>query len=119
MVGVAARAWMRLIAADPEFTWSGTLFIVGLFTVVGTAQGCALAVRRRRWPRWAQAIVRVLAGAAALLLGAGAGSVLIVTLVCAPLAIARTGWRRSVRVVLAGLAAANADRPAADAGAAS
>ena len=60
--GVVARAWMRLITEEPEFTWSGTLFIVGLFAVVATVQGCALAVRRRRWPRWAQAPVRVLAG---------------------------------------------------------
>ena len=28
-LGVIARAWMRLITEDPEFTWKGTIFIVG------------------------------------------------------------------------------------------
>ena len=106
--GVVARSWMRLITEEPEFTWSGTLFIVGLFTIAATVQGCALAVRRRRWPRWAQAPVRVLAGAVALLLGAGAGMIMLPTLVCGPLAIGRTTWRRGVRVGLAAIAGANA-----------
>jgi hypothetical protein len=106
--GVVARAWMRLLTEEPEFTWSGTMFIIGLFAVVATVQGCALAVRRRRWPGWAQAPVRVLAGAVALLLGAGAGMIMLVTLVCGPLAIARTSWRRWIRITLAGLAGANA-----------
>jgi hypothetical protein len=106
--GAVARAWMRLITEEPEFTWSGTLFIIGLFTVVATVQGCALAVRRRRWPRWAQAPVRVLAGAIALLLGAGAGMIMLPALVCGPLAIGRTPWRPWIRVTLGVLAAANA-----------
>ena len=28
--GVLARVWMRLITTDPEFSWAGTLMIVGL-----------------------------------------------------------------------------------------
>ncbi len=108
MWGVVARAWMRLITEEPEFSWSGTLFIVGLFAVVATVQGCALAVRRRRWRRWAQAPVRVLAGAVALLLGAGAGIVMLPTLVCGPLAIGRTTWRRWIRIALAAVAGVNA-----------
>ncbi|HSP27497.1 MAG TPA: hypothetical protein VLN74_03025, partial [Ilumatobacteraceae bacterium] len=34
-LGVVARWWMRLISDDPEFTWSGTIFIVLAFTVMG------------------------------------------------------------------------------------
>ena len=106
--GAVARAWMRLITEEPEFSWSGTLFIVGLFAVVATFQGCALAVRRRRWPGWAQAPVRVLAGVVALLLGAGAGMIMLPALVCGPLAIGRTTWRRWIRISLAAIAGVNA-----------
>ena len=35
-LGIVARAWMRLISEDPEFSWSGTLFIVIGFTCSGS-----------------------------------------------------------------------------------
>ena len=31
--GVVARAWMRLISADHEFSWGGTLAIVAIFAL--------------------------------------------------------------------------------------
>ncbi|MET0459447.1 MAG: hypothetical protein ABW195_09370 [Ilumatobacteraceae bacterium] len=105
--GATARAWMRVVSSDPAFSWSGTLFIVGLFTVVGTAQGVALAVRRARWPRWAQTVVRVPVAFVGLLLGFGAGTVMLPALVAGPLALGRTDWRRGVRWVLAGVVALN------------
>ena len=37
-LGIIARAWMRLISDDPQFTWDGTIFIVGGFTVFGFTQ---------------------------------------------------------------------------------
>jgi len=37
-LGVTARAWMRFIADHPEFTWTGTMFIVIGFTVFGSTQ---------------------------------------------------------------------------------
>ena len=39
--GVVARTWMRFITADPEFSWSGTLTIVGVvaFVVVVVMSG--------------------------------------------------------------------------------
>src|SRR3954454_7152387 len=49
--GVALRAWMRLVSTDPDFTWSGTGYIVGAFTVLGAMVGLATAGRRREW-RW-------------------------------------------------------------------
>jgi hypothetical protein len=105
--GVAARAWMRVVAGDPDFTWSGTLFIVGLFTVVGGAQGIALAVRRARWPRWAQTIVRVPAAFVALFLGFGAGVVMLPALMAGSLALGRTDWPRRGRLALGGVVAVN------------
>ena len=38
--GVAARAWMRLVSTSPEFSWSGTLMIVGLSAIFGLSSGC-------------------------------------------------------------------------------
>jgi hypothetical protein len=37
-LGVIARFWMRWISTDPEFSWSGTIFIIGAFTIFFTAQ---------------------------------------------------------------------------------
>ena len=99
---------MRLITSDPAFSWSGTLLIVGIFTIAGTAQGIALAVRRRGWPRWAQTVVRALALFAALLLGGGAGIVMLPALVTGSLALGRHDWPRALRAVLGAVAVLNA-----------
>jgi hypothetical protein len=106
--GVVARAWMRLISADPEFTWSGTLFIVVAFTIAGCAQGVAWAVRQRGWPRWTQAIVRALALVLVLPLGSGAGVVMLPAIVTGSLAVGCTGWPRWLRLALATVAVVNA-----------
>jgi hypothetical protein len=106
--GVVARAWMRLITADPEFTWSGTTFIVVGFTLAGGAQGVAWAVRERGWPRWAQAIVRSFALVLALPLGAGAGIVMLPAIVTGSLAAGRTDWPMWLRIALASVAVINA-----------
>lgn len=51
--GVLARVWMRLISTNPEFSWSGTLFIVGVSAVgglgLGLVSGAQAAGRRARW----------------------------------------------------------------------
>ena len=45
--GVVARGFMRLMTVTPEFTWSGTLYIVGTATVVvgpaATETACGMA----------------------------------------------------------------------------
>lgn len=52
--GVAARAWMRLISNEPEFSWSGTLLIITFAAVGGLGMGLvggARASGRRSWWR--------------------------------------------------------------------
>jgi hypothetical protein len=44
--GVVARAWMRVVAKNPEFTWSGSLAITIGFMVFGVTQSGALAARQ-------------------------------------------------------------------------
>jgi len=54
--GILARMWMRLISTNPEFSWSGTLFIVGLAALLGAGVGlvdAALRTGRSRWWRLA------------------------------------------------------------------
>jgi hypothetical protein len=68
--GVAARVWMRLVSTQPEFSWAGTLFIVGLAALLGAGVGVSWSLRaghgRRR-------VVRVLPLLPGLLLFAGQG----------------------------------------------
>ena len=51
--GVVARAWMRMVSTSPEFSWSGTLAIVGLSAIVGLLVGLSWRARQGTgWRRW-------------------------------------------------------------------
>src|ERR687898_224194 len=50
--GIDARVWMRFISTDPEFTWSGTLFIVIGFGVAGLGEAVGLFRLCRGVPRF-------------------------------------------------------------------
>jgi hypothetical protein len=107
VLGWAARAFMRLVAEEPEFTWSGTLFIVGLFTVFGLVQGIVDAGRAASTTRWVTGPLRLLGGLFYLPLGMGAGTLMAPFLWCGALAWWHPGWRRWLRAVLGGIAVLN------------
>ena len=98
-LGIVARAWMRLIAEDPDFTWDGTIFILGAFTVFGVTQSVAAVVRRRAKRRWAVRVGRTLGMIGMLPLFVGAGAIMLPTVVGGGLARARVDWHRYVRVI--------------------
>ncbi len=50
--GVAARVWMRLISTDPEFSWTGTGYILGAGAVTGLGFGIMYGVRLAGRSRW-------------------------------------------------------------------
>jgi hypothetical protein len=51
--GVLARAWMRLVSTEPEFSWFGTLMIVLLSAVFGLLIGLSWQARHATgWRRW-------------------------------------------------------------------
>jgi hypothetical protein len=53
MWGAAARVWMRLLSTAPEFSWFGSLMIVGVSGVFGAGVGVSAVARQRRgWRRW-------------------------------------------------------------------
>ena len=56
--GVLARIWMRLISSDPEFSWTGTLAIIGLAALLGCGV-CLVAASSRagRSLWWTLAVV--------------------------------------------------------------
>jgi hypothetical protein len=104
-LGIAARAWMRLISEDPEFSWSGTLFIVIGFTVFGFGQSIVAVTRSRLGRRWKVTCVRAVGAVTMLPLFVGAGSIMFPTVIGGGLAVARTQWRVGWRIACAVLAA--------------
>lgn len=99
-LGIVARWWMRLISTDPEFTWTGTIFIVGAFGLAGFAQALAAAARRAGWRRRWTTMTRIGAGVLTLPVFTGAGAIMLPTVLAGALA----RWRRfrpAVRAILA------------------
>lgn len=100
--GVLIRLWMRLISTNPEFTWGGTLYILGAATILGV--GVAGAAAGRRSPRrWARRVTRVLGGISLIFLSVAAGVILVASVLPATLALAERRWWMIVRVALFGL----------------
>src|SRR5687767_10113733 len=67
--GLNARLWMRFISTNTEFTWSGTLFIVIAFGIVGLAQSGAYLARRADLGRRPMTVLRVVGVISLLPLG--------------------------------------------------
>src|SRR4029450_10528507 len=106
-LGVGARAWMRLIADQPDFTWNGTLFIVIGFTIFGFAQSITAVAARSARHRGSRIGGRGGGGVAgrgggvvrSLPLFVGAGSIMLPTVVAGGFANARRSWPTPARVV--------------------
>lgn len=96
--GIDARVWMRYISTDPEFTWTGTLFIVIGFGIAGLAQAGAYLGRRAGLRRPRMTVLRVMTFAGLLPLGMAAGGPMFPTVVLAPLAITHTEWSGRMRL---------------------
>lgn len=88
--GVVARAWMRLISDKPEFTWSGTLYIVGAATIVGLGTAVAAASRRNHWHPLHRRIATLLGAGSVVLLAAAAGAIVVPTVIIGGVALSRT-----------------------------
>jgi hypothetical protein len=102
--GINARLWMRFISTDPEFTWSGTLFIVIGFGIAGLAQSGAYLGRRANLPRPAMTVLRVVAVIGLLPLGGAAGASMFPTIILATLALTHQSWPRWLRRIVGAVA---------------
>jgi hypothetical protein len=98
--GVLARVYMRLVSTDPSFSWSGTLFILGLAGTFGALLGLVHAARTLGRPAWWR--LAVLPG---LLLFAGPGIVLFPAVLLGGLAWGTRAWW-PLRALAAGAALA-------------
>ena len=97
--GVLARVFMRLITTTPEFSWAGTLLIVGLSALLGGGIGLVAGARAAGRSRWWR-----LAPVPGLVLFASPGMVLLPGAVGVALAASvRRVWLR-VLLSVAGLA---------------
>lgn len=99
--GVLARVWMRMISTAPEFSWSGTLLIIGFAALAGLGLGLVQGARargRRRW--WRLGVLLALP-----IVSAGQGLVLAPAFWLGGLALSGRG-PRPLRVVLGALGAA-------------
>lgn len=103
MWGVAIRAWMRLIAEDPDFSWSGTIFILMASVLAGFGAALAATARRNGW-RFGRA-ASVIGGVLFLGLGMGAGIILLVSVILIGVAIGRPRITLPLRLLVAALAA--------------
>ena len=97
--GVLMRLWMRFISTDPEFTWSGTGFILAAALLAGLGLGTAYALSRRGHRGWWRLFALPL-----ILLGAGAGSIMLPGTIIGGLAFGHRNWPRVVRIALATVA---------------
>ncbi len=100
VIGVIARGWMRLVTDDPEFTWSGTVFIVVAFAIAGIGHAIAWAARasatRRRW----STVARIVAAVLTMPLFTGAGAIMLPTVAAGSMARWRSDWAWPVRLLL-------------------
>ncbi|GAA4349317.1 hypothetical protein GCM10023145_10760 [Angustibacter luteus] len=100
--GVAARVWMRYISTEPEFSWTGTLLIVGVAGLAGTSLAVVDVLRRRSARIW-----RVLLALPALLMFASPGMLMLPPALLGGFALGRRGprWLRLVVGAVAAVAA--------------
>ena len=99
-LGIIARAWMRWISTDPEFSWGGTIGILVGFVLFFTVHAAVLLGRRQGWSRRWLTVTRVVAAFLSLGIFSAAGASMLPTVLTASLGLGRIDWPRFVRRVL-------------------
>jgi hypothetical protein len=100
ILGIVARAWMRWISTDPEFTWAGTFFIVLAFTIYGAVHSLVFFVRQGGWSKRKVNLIRIGAIFLSLPLFGAAGAQMLPTVLTGSLARWRSDWWPWIRVLL-------------------
>ncbi|MEX2425124.1 MAG: hypothetical protein WD990_14230, partial [Acidimicrobiia bacterium] len=93
--GTVLRAWMRFISTDPEFSWSGTLFIVGAAAWAGLIIGVVWWRYLAGGSRWWR-----LFGIGTLPVFGGAGIVMLPSAILGAVGFGRTRWPSAIRATL-------------------
>ena len=107
LLGIVARAWMRLISVEPEFTVPGTLAIVLGFAFFAAMQSIAAIATQRPWRDWPRRGARCLGVLGLLPLFVAAGAVMAPAVILAGIAVWHPRWPTLLRCILGVVAAAN------------
>ena len=86
-LGVIARFWMRWISTDPEFSWSGTIFIVGAFALFFTTQSLVSIFSNITTSQLISRLIRIGGLILTLPLFMGAGAMMFPSVVLASFAL--------------------------------
>ena len=95
---------MRFISTDGEFTWAGSLIVVGAFAFAVVGQAVVFLARRSELQATWFVGLRVFSLVALLPLGFGAGAFALPLVLLVSLAAVRTGWPSWLRGLLGVLA---------------
>lgn len=90
VTGAVARGFMALLTTDPQFSWAGTAFILGVFAVAGLALAAAHVARTRRGSRWWK-----LLALPSVLIFLGPGLLLVPAVLGLSLVVSRRRWMRA------------------------
>lgn len=101
ILGIIARAWMRWISTDPEFSWAGSIFIVLAFTIFGAVHSLVFFAREGGWSKGKVNVIRIASIFFSLPLFVAAGSSMFPTVLAGSLACWRSDWWLWLRWILA------------------
>lgn len=100
VLGVVARAWMRWISTEPDFTWSGSIFIVVAFTIFMVNQSLVRLLRQRFKSRRSVLLIRIGGVIFSLPIFGGAGGMMFPAVALASVAAWHTALGKRTRGVL-------------------
>lgn len=100
VLGLIARLWMRWISTNPEFSWSGTIFIIGAFTIFTTTQATVFALRRRTKSKRITSIIRGGGVLFSLPIFGAAGAIMFPTVALASIALWQKSLDKKFRIAL-------------------
>lgn len=100
VLGIVARLWMRWISTDPEFSWSGTIFIVLGFAIFTTNQATVFVLRKKTKSRRVTSIIRGAGVLFSLPIFAAAGAIMFPTVALASIAVWQKTMDKKVRLAL-------------------
>ena len=91
---------MRWISTDPEFSWSGTIFIIGAFTIFTTTQATVFVLRRKTKNKRVTLIIRGGGILFSLPIFGAAGAIMFPTVALVSIALWQKKLDKKVRIAL-------------------
>ncbi len=100
VLGVVARAWMRWISTEPDFSWSGSIFIVMVFMIFMLNQSLVRLLRQRFMGRRSVLLIRISGVVFSLPIFTAAGGMMFPSVALASVAKWNTALGKRIRGAL-------------------